>query len=516
MNREKVDNNIEKDILIGMITSSEYIEGVKEFINLNYVSIPYAPMIYKWCITYYDKYETPIMEHIEDEYKEYKRKCRNKTQVENIGFFLQTLSRHYDKAGTYNAKYYIEKTKKYIKQKALEKQTEEVKRLIEDGQVEEAEKVMEDYQKVVFDCESSIEPLGNLDAFKEAFEEKITPLVEFGGALGKMINPLFYRGCFVSVLGRAKSGKTFWLSEIIQKGLNKRYNVAFFQAGDMTQNQWILRLATLLTGKASDPKYCGEVTYPIRDCILHQTGECEIQDSDSIFDEDDNLLEDLDWYKPCPECRNCSDFQGTIWNTTKDVGKTPLTWREALKKSKRFKRFLRGARFFLDTYANKTLTMNHIESKLKYWDDYMGFVPDIICIDYADIMADEDPTKDERTNENLRWQKGRRISQKYNCLLIMPTQSDANGYKVNTLGMGNFNSDRRKNDNITGQIGLNQTDDEKRKQITRINVILSRDGDFNESDTVTVLQSLARGKVVTDSFNTPVIKQKQQKEVEGL
>ena len=512
--RKRINNNIEKDLLIGMITSSPFLRDTKDFIKPNLFEIPYARHISQWCLDYYDEYENAPNEHIQDVYNKFDETTLNEELSDNIAEFLATLSRHYDKSDTFNSVFYVNKARDYTRKQALKQQIEETKQLLDKGHIDEAENTFENYSAVIQDCDTAIEPLGNADAFYKAFQEDAKPMLHFPGALGNLVNKLFKRGSFIGLLGASKKGKTWWLSEIIKRGLKARYNVAFFQAGDMTESQWIRRFGVMLAGYSDDTEFCGDVQVPLMDCELHQNGTCELVDCESVLQEDGSLQEELDWYEPCSECKKCKDCIGTSFFKTEHI-KEPLDWRTALKKSRRFMQLLRGARFKLDTYSNSTLTFKTIRQKLKQWDEQDGFVPDIICVDYADIMGEEDPRKDERGNENLRWKQARKLSQDYNNLVIMPTQADAQGYTKKTLDSSNFNSDRRKNDHITGMIGLNQTDDEKKKKIMRLNVLQAREIPFIASVTVSVLQCLEKGQVVCGSYYTKESKQVNEKESEN-
>ena len=108
------------------------------------------------------------------------------------------------------------------------------------------------------------------------------------------------------------------------------------------------------------------------------------------------------------------------------------------------------------------------------------------CIDYADNLAPIDGRIDTRHQINATWQALRGISQIFHCLLFTATQANAKGYNTYILGPGNFSESKMKNAHVTGMIGINQTEDEKDMDITRLGWIELRGEPFSRRKTVKV------------------------------
>jgi len=137
-----------------------------------------------------------------------------------------------------------------------------------------------------------------------------------------------------------------------------------------------------------------------------------------------------------------------------------------------------------------------IESILDGWEKKRGFVPDVIVIDYADILAPEDSKKQIRDQTNETWASLRRLSQCRRCLVIAPTQADAASYDQHTQRMKNFSEDKRKLAHVTGMLGLNQTDSEKGAGLMRLNWIVLRETSFETRRCLYVAQCLSLGRVL--------------------
>jgi replicative DNA helicase len=181
--------------------------------------------------------------------------------------------------------------------------------------------------------------------------------------------------------------------------------------------------------------------------------------------------------------------------------KGPLTEEMAKKKlNKLFSR--RKAKFKLSTHANGTLTISEMRSLLSTWEKQEGFIPDVIIIDYADLLEPEKGGRDYRHQLNEIWKGMRRMTEEQHCLLVTATQADAQSYGANTLRLKNFSEDKRKLSHVTAMYGLNQDPQgrERRMGILRVNELVVREDELESKRQVKVLQRLQIGRPVCGSF----------------
>lgn len=142
--------------------------------------------------------------------------------------------------------------------------------------------------------------------------------------------------------------------------------------------------------------------------------------------------------------------------------------------------------------ANSTTTVEDLDGMLGEAAKE-GWSPDVVVVDYADILAPERSAKgqDFRHQTNETWKALRRLSQKWHCLVVTATQSDADSYERKVLTKKNFSEDKRKLAHVTGMVGINQTEEEKQKGLFRLNWVLLREGVFYENRCITVAGCLA-------------------------
>ena len=221
--------------------------------------------------------------------------------------------------------------------------------------------------------------------------------------------------------------------------------------------------------------------------------------------DEEGTAKDEEW-KDNPDyhpCYNCDDWlhrpMGAGWIEKVDTG-NPLTVEEAKEAIDAF--FIQNKRRFkLSTHANGTLTIKEIKALLDVWEREDGFVPDVIAIDYADLLVPEARTEFRHQVDEI-WRGLRNLSQERHCLVVTATQADARSYEQNRLKVSNFSEDKRKNAHVTAMYGLNQDPKDREKQLgwMRINEIVIREGDFSNSNEVYVLQNLRRGRPFLGSF----------------
>lgn len=158
-------------------------------------------------------------------------------------------------------------------------------------------------------------------------------------------------------------------------------------------------------------------------------------------------------------------------------------------------------RFKLSTHPNRTLTTTEMDAVIDNWEREEGFVPDLIIVDYADIMAPE-IRADFRHQENDKWMRLRAMSQRRHCLLVTVTQTDADSYDKYLLSLKNYSEDKRKFAHVTAMYGLNQDKDDREKEIgiLRINEVVVREDDFSKQRQAHVLQNLRRGQPCLSSY----------------
>lgn len=514
---------VERKIVVGVITSTEYLQQIHSIWNIAYIEAIPAKKICTWAVSYFEKYGKAINKGMYDLFLERSSQLSREDalDIENIldGINYDITQERED---SFNLDYLVDLTKKHFNECILKLLAQNIQTLLDKGDINSAVEIASNYTPLIHNSETSINLGSNevLNRIDKAFDITNKSIINFPRQLGIFWESQFVRDSFVAFMGSEKKGKSFWLLDIAMRACTQKRKVVFFQAGDMSENQQIKRICVYLAQKSDQQRYCEEMVEPVRDCVYNQLNKCKKDERACDFGvieflskSDKYLREEIDIkqlttafdneenkdYRPCSNCEeyNTKHF-GTPWLKRIKATKA-LDVEEAKEKVESF--FIKNKKHFkLSTHINKSLSVKQIKASLALWEKQEGFVPDVIIIDYADLLVPE--TKEFRHGQNEIWMGLRSLSQEKHCLVVTATQADAKSYDKDLLSMSNFSEDKRKYAHVTAMYGLNQDsgDREKKLGLMRINELVIREGSFSNRNVVYVLQNLRRGKPFLGSY----------------
>lgn len=530
---------IERKIVIGLITSTPFIREVAKIWKPELLTSATARRLAGWCFEYFDKYEKAPYRDIEGIFMQKLKEGMPDAIADEIeNDILPDLSDEFeeDSAGADRLPaYLLDQCRVYFRERNLDLFTTRITAIAQSGELAEAEAEASSYKPLQESANSDLELSSpELDArMEQAFAATSEILITYPGALGTFWNNQLVRGGFIGLLAPEKRGKTFLLMDMAIRGCRQGRNVAFFQAGDMTEAQQLRRIGIYLARRSDKARYCTNIHKPVLDCVWNQLDSCSRKERKCDFGafadknwepgevygnlDKDLLVESvkrMPEYVPCGDIR-CPRFQGSVWleavpTPYTDAGEIDvLTAPVAIMKTKEFinpkGRSFRGprGRFKLSTHASNTLTIREIRAILTRWEKQEDFIPDVVVVDYADLLEPDPGKSDFRHQQNEIWKGLRRISQERHALVVTATQADANSYTQDALKLSNFSEDKRKYAHVTAMYGLNQDQKgrEKRIGILRINELVVREDDFWAGRYVHILQCLQQGAPFLNSFN---------------
>lgn len=502
----KLDDTDERQIITGMIVSPKVLREIQPmYIDKRALwQTPYAPRVAEWCLKFYRKYKKAPKQHIQDIFNSWARKNPDHPDTDLIARFLTNLSENYERATKFNAGLILDKAEETFRLNSLRRLNEDITAAITRSDTTGAEGLVTQYRRIERAASDGFNPYTDAEAIWNAFEGYTEPLIQIPGAAGELLNEFMGRECLVGFMGKEKIGKTWMLHEIGHRGLLSDCNVAEFQVGDMSGPTMTIRTHIRLAGKSNRKRYCEELVIPVLDCVRNQEGTCRRKDRtcDCDLNGAQSFEEAPPEYSPCDYCarKGKKRFQGAVWYEVRPKTK-PHEKRAALRLGRRFMRNCAGD-FRLLVRPNNSINVDGIEAILDMWEVYEDFFPDVVIIDYADILAPQpgDERKDTRDQQNNTWKALRALSQKKHCLVVSATQTDAASYEASLMKRKHFSEDKRKYGHVTVMFGMNQTDEEKAAGILRLNTVLAREEEFNPLRTVKLLQCLQIGRPLLASY----------------
>ena len=444
MKTENFDGGQERRIITALVTDKMVLSRLAPLWQRDLFASKYASLVGGWCVKYFNEYGDAPKRAIEGIFEAWAQDGKDKDTIDIVDKFLASLSSEYETLSEQsNSDYILDLAAKHFNKVKLTRLTDLIQSDVSTGDLDKALERVGTFNKIEVGQGAGIDVLQDEEAIKAAFADKIEPLVTYPGVMGEFFRDSLARDCFVAFLASSKRGKSFFLLDLAYRAMCQRRRVAFFEAGDMSQNQVMRRF---MIRAAKHPIKAKTVRWP-KD-ILRGAGE----------EESSVEYEDIDYDKPLS------------WKRAKRACDAVMLSRVKSKDS-----YLR-----LACYPTATINVPGIEAVLDSWERKDDYIPDVCIIDYSDLLAPISKNLEGRDQINETWKALRALSQSRHCLVVTATQANAASFKATTISKSNFSEDHRKNAQVTGMIGLSATETEKEKGIMRLNWLAAREMDFSE------------------------------------
>lgn len=431
MRNQRYDNGGDvRRILIGMATSPTVCSRISSrWPPEGLFDSPWANLVGGWCVQYEKKFGgapgAKLTHRFERWAAQHEADDATVTAVER---FLQVLSDQSQHEAADGDAYLIDLAAQHFNQVRLRVAHKQATVDIDGGRYEDALRNLANIRRVQLESGSLLQPAEDFEAWDRAMqEERRRPLVTYPEVAGKFVGDSFVRGEFYSFEGPDKTGKSTLLVDFVYRACRNRHKVAFFDAGDGNEDEFLMRLGCRVTESAEFSKL---------------TAWPEGFDSDGVLKTRERQLTQVN---PVDSFRRFRKMCGRP---------------DALR---------------VECHPNSTLSVAGIDSILSEWerDDWR---PDVVVVDYADILAPPEGVPDQLQQIDQTWRGLRRMSQSRNCLVMTATQSNSAAYgnDKKLLSRKHFSGRKTKLAEVNGMIGINVSEDERKLQMARWNWIVRR------------------------------------------
>ena len=449
MKREKLNTINERDIVYQLIVSDKFCREIVPIINPKMLEVVYVRTIVIWIKDYFQKFKESPKKNIIKLYRSHIDELRDEDLQNNILTFIERLDKDYDKIKVTNEDFAIQNAIKYLRMRSLKNFSEDIDSYIESGDIEKAENCVTKYRKVEAASGEGVSLLDDFDIVTEAFTEEQDLLFRYPGDFGQLMGDV-NREDFIAFLAPMKAGKTFSLIDVGIESLKNNLKVVMFSL-EMSRTNMIKRVWKALSGQC--------------------TKDMEIEIPYFVEDGDKWRIE------------------------TKTVEKKASSILEVQKRQKSLKRLFRGGSFRIYAEPAYSLTVEGLENKL---DDlaYEGFYPDVVIIDYADIMAPSEKGEYRQQIDGI-WKRLRALAQKRKCVVFTASQTNR-GAISREVEAEDAAEDIRKIAHVTSMVSISKTKFCKQNSIAIYSQIAVREGQ-PEMRKVIATQCLALGRPVIES-----------------
>lgn len=454
MKIEEYESDVRKKILLAMVNNDSVLARIAQHWGDRFrFDDRFSNLIGKWCVDFFARYERAPKDDLIDIFKGWAaRKAARPELVNGVEAVLVGLSDDENRL-TESTDRLMDMAYEHFDTTLISTKLDVVRELVTKGDIAAAYAEIETLDRVDYGEEDAHDLITDPAALDEVFEALGESVIRYNKGLGKFFGPHLEPDGFISFMGEEKIGKSFWLIDAAYQAVRQRKRVAFFACGDLSSRQNKRRLLS---------RFCG---LPARSTNPDGSWPCTVRVPQSI--------------------RRTRDRENPVELTYREETFNHTYTREQVEKKLAALRAhhirTNGSTFKLSSHSNFSIDVRGIQRLLNKWNRHQGWRPDVVVIDYADILAP--PTgigkADVREQINVTWKMLRKLAGDNQCLVITATQADAASYGRHTLDKSNFSEDHRKFAHVTGMIGINQTAAEKELQVYRLNWVQLREGHFN-------------------------------------
>jgi len=292
---------------------------------------------------------------------------------------------------------------------------------------------------------------------------------------------------------------SWFLLEVAVQAYFKKFKslIVSLEMSEKYVNDRLLKRLTALGNRESE-ETC---TYPVFDCLYNQDNSCERKERTNRINLKRNGVVphyDVDMeYRPCTYCREqgLKDYKVETWfeSIGKRQYKQPIVKKEIDAIQKMY-----GDGIQIKTYPRFSASLHDIETHLHKLEQKLEFIPDIILIDYVDILKPLSK-KESYMQIDDTWKEAVAMAQKHHCTLFTVGQ-------VNRGGLGKPDVDDRDSSGWIGklahvdvQLTLSRPSEDKRAGTARVAVTEHRYKAFDRAKQALILQQLDIGQFALDS-----------------
>lgn len=433
MQVEEFDGSDERMAVAACCLQTDVLAKVAPFIGERPFANTWANLVYGWSANHYKQFkEAPGGATLTAIFGEWSQSA-DKTTKALVEKFLTSL-----RPVQLNTEYCVELIERLITRNAAKQLADKVQAALSNGNIYHATDAIAQFKLPSFAEQSDfIEPMMSPEVVSDAFNKtKYESLIKYpvGTAIERWLGPTLHRDALVAFIGADKSGKSSQLAALCQRGVVQGLRVAFFNLGDLSQEQCLKRWTTAYVGK---PSYA--CRYRMPETIKLEENEVKVGFSERVAESGYTEQEAI------------------------------AAWAAIAKRGE-------ANRLRIVSRPARTFSVDDLYNKLDAWAN-TGWVPDVVAIDYAGLLA---RPKGMETHEALdhNWAELRKISSQFKILLLTASQCKASGYTSRWLGMESFEGSKGINAHCSAVIGINIDQLERQQQVVRFNWIALREAEY--------------------------------------
>jgi replicative DNA helicase len=408
------DSSLQENVLTLLCFSKEHVNSVANIVSVDLFDNEIYREIAEKAITYFKKFKKPIANHLPDVFEKQLNKEKNRKRAETFEIVLKGLR---SIKNDINTEFVLQELHKFVHSQGLRLTLKRAVELYQEGKLDQIDKLLDERKKRVVDMfdpgllfiKDMDRTLAFLYQHEELFCTGVDQLDDMGIVPAR--KELFTR------VGASGTGKSWAMTHIGKSNVMTRETVVHVSL-EMSEQRCAQRYVQAMLAIAKNKR-------DIK--TINLTGD------------EHGKINELEL-----------DRLTNIWSLKDDKIDTLI--RKKLNK-------LRKPRLIIKQFPTGQLTIDTLVAYLENLRIYAKVFPDILIIDYADLMNID--TKNLRIDTGRIYKDLRGLAMQYNMAVVTASQSNRSGEDVTTITRKHIAEDFSKiaiSDNV---IIYNQTKEEK-------------------------------------------------------
>ena len=242
--------------------------------------------------------------------------------------------------------------------------------------------------------------------------------------------------------------------------------------------------------------------FPTFDCQHNMIGTCTREERTNHIKLCDSMEEkpefDLDMeYRPCTYCRDnmIRDYKVTTWF---EVFESPKFELKGTRRKLRAIETMYGDNLRYISYPRFLAGISDIRRDLYLLEQHEGFIPDVIIVDYADILKPDTPGEKRNQIDDI-WKNLASMAAERHCIVFTASQGTRGSIYKSDMSQDDLAEWIGKLAHVDIFLGLNQSPSEKESKVIRVNLLVHRHKESDENVSALMLQQLEVGQFSMDS-----------------
>jgi hypothetical protein len=448
-----------------LIANTPILKQVASVLDPKLFTTPYSKRLCRWILGYYEANQKAPEKNINELFVEKKKEIRDPDELGHIKLVLLKMNESWDKYEHHDTQYTVKQIEKFLTEQKLNTLSEQIKLAITSGNIEGAEHLVGQYKPITTGMGNNFDLYKDTNKIIEAMKPDASKLFMVSGVLGEALG-WFNKGETAVCLGPTKSGKSFLKLHIAMEALSQGLKVLYIN-GELSENMMIGRIWEYILG------------VPIA-LDKHQTSFPFTSLEKTASENNFNVVHKHITPKKVLRDMLPKDAVGSA-EYMKHLQEVTIPQVQTIQ-TQAFGTISKNLR--MHTTPRNNMKLADVELCLDNYRNFENFTPDVVVVDYADLLQTT-MYKEDIAREDYVWRTLGGIAQERDLCLLTSTQGNrqaGDGSKYGAeKGVGGF---YRKLSHVGKLFCISYTPDEQKDNLRRVFMSLERDGRCDNDEIV--------------------------------